>query len=144
MPTEQAPLAVPAIATTLVAGEYKGSITDSSRGKGSAVLQLSQGALSVGGSLNQTFGGKTLRGVVALNLSGTSLGGNEVLLGSSPCTFSVTAKYNTKTAVLSGSYTAISHCNGRSGTFKLTEQCYYVTPSASDIERPNTVTVRPC
>jgi hypothetical protein len=145
LPPGQAPLAVPAIATTLLAGQYKGSVTDSSRGKGSAVLQLSQGGSSAGGSLNQTFAGKTIRGVVALNVSSTSLDGNEVLLGSSPCTLSVTAKYDAKTAVISGSYSATSRCKGRSGTFELTEQCYYTTPSiVTDVDRPDTINVKPC
>jgi hypothetical protein len=144
VPSAQSPLAKPAIAMTLAAGQYKGSITDSKRGKGSAVLQLSQSNFNTGGSLKQTYAGKTANGVVAMGLSGTSLSGNEVLLGTTPCTFSVTAKYNTKTAVMSGSYTATSRCKGQSGTFKLTEQCYYVTPSASDIERPNNISVHPC
>jgi hypothetical protein len=145
MPPGQAPLAVPAIATPLLAGKYQGSITDSSRGKGSAVLQLAQSGSSTGGSLNQTFGNKTVRGVVALTLSSTSLSGNEVLLGPSPCTFSVTAKYNSKTAVINGSYSATSRCKGQSGTFKLTEQCYYTTPTTvNDIQRPNNVTIHPC
>ena len=129
----------------LIAGEYKGSITDSSKGKGTAVLQFAQGISSAGGSLKQTYGSKNVNAVVSFGLSGPSMNGNEVLLGSSPCTFSMTAKYNVKTVVLSGSYNAISGCKGRSGKFKLTEQCYYVTPSASaDIERPNTVNVKPC
>jgi hypothetical protein len=144
VPSAQTPLAVPAIAMTQIAGEYKGSVTDSKRGKGTGALQLSQSNANTGGSFNQTYGNTTVRGVVALGLSGTTLGGNEVLLGG-PCTFSMTAKYNAKTAVLSGSYTAISRCKGQSGTFKLTEQCYYVTPSAAaDSERPNNVTIKPC
>jgi hypothetical protein len=144
VPTAQTPLAVPAIATTLVAGEYSGTVTDSARKKGTATLQLSQSVFTTGGSLNQKYGTKAVHGVVALSLSGTSLSGNEVTLGPGPCTFSMTAKYDTKTAVLSGSYSAINRCNGESGTFKLTERCYYTIPSASDIERPNVIGVRPC
>jgi hypothetical protein len=129
----------------LIAGQYSGSIKDSARGKGTAVLQLAQGNASAGGSLKQTYSSKTVKGVVSFGLSGPSLNGNEVLLGSSPCTFSITAKYNVKTYVLSGSYNAISRCKGQSGTFKLTEQCYYVTPSASaDIERPEAVNLKAC
>jgi hypothetical protein len=146
IPTSQALAVSPdSLVQLLIAGEYKGSITDSAKGKGKAVLQFAQGVTSAGGSLKQTYGSKTFNGVVSFGRSGPSMNGNEVLLGSSPCTFVMTAKYNPKTVVLNGSYNAISGCKGRSGTFKVTEQCYYVTPTASaDIERPSTVSVRPC
>ena len=146
IPTSQALAASPdSLVQLLIAGKYKGSITDSARGKGTAVLQLAQGISSAGGSLKQTYGSKTVNGVASFGMSGPALNGNEVLLGSSPCTFSMTAKYNVKSHVLSGSYNAISRCKGQSGTFKLTEQCYYITPSASaDIERPAVVNLKPC
>jgi hypothetical protein len=146
LPTSQALAASPdLIVQLLIAGQYEGTVTDSARGKGKAVLQLAQSISSAGGSFNQTYGNATVSGVISASLSGASLNGNEVILGSTPCTFITTAKYNAKTAVLSGSYKAISRCKGQSGSFKLKEQCYYITPSASaDIERPNNVTVRPC
>jgi hypothetical protein len=146
VPTSQALAASSdSLVQLLVAGQYSGSVTDSARGKGKAVLQLAQSISSAGGSLKQTYGAKTVQSVVSFGLSGQSLNGNEVTLGSKPCTFSVAAKYNPKTYVLSGSYTADVGCQGQSGKFKLTEKCYYVTPSAAaDIERPSTVTIRPC
>ncbi len=128
-----------------IAGQYKGSVKDSVRGKGSAVLQLAQSISNAGGSMNQTYGTTMVSAVVSTSLSGTTLNGNEVFLGSAPCTFSVHGKYNPKNAVLSGSYTAVSRCKGQSGTFKFTEQCFYVTPTAAaDIERPNNVVIKPC
>jgi hypothetical protein len=146
IPTSQALAASSdSLVQLLIAGEYKGSITDSSKGKGTAVLQLAQGISSAGGSLKQTYGSKDLKAVVSFGLSGPSLNGNEVLLGSSPCTFSMTAKYNVKNHVLSGTYNAISGCKGRSGKVKLTEQCYYVTPTAAaDFDRPAAVNLKAC
>jgi hypothetical protein len=146
LPTSQALAASPdSLVFIPIAGQYNGTVADSARGKGKVVLQLAQSVSSAGGSMNQTYGTTMVSGVISASLSGTSLNGNEVFLGSTPCTFSVSAKYNPKNAVLSGSYKAVSRCKGQSGTFKLKEQCFYVTPSASaDIERPNNVTVRPC
>jgi hypothetical protein len=146
IPTSQALAASSdSVVQQLIAGQYKGTVTDSVRGKGTGVLQFAQGNTSAGGSLKQTYGAKTVNAVVSLGFSGTSLNGNEVMLGSKPCTFSVTAKYNRQKAVLSGSYNANAGCSGQSGTFKLTEQCYYVTPSASaDIERPAAVNLKDC
>ena len=143
--SETLPASSASLVQLLIAGEYKGSITDSSKGKGTAVLQFAQGISSAGGSLKQTYGSKNVNAVVSFGLSGPSMNGNEVLLGSSPCTFSMNAKYNPKTVVLSGSYNAVSGCKGRSGKFKLKEQCYYVTPTASaDIERPSFVNLKAC
>jgi hypothetical protein len=146
IPTSQALVASPDSPVFIpIAGQYKGTVKDSVRGKGSAVLQLAQSISNAGGSMNQTYGTTMVSAVISASLSGTSLNGNEVFLGSTPCTFSTTAKYNVKTAVLSGSYKAISRCKGQSGTFKFSEQCFYVTASAAaDIERPSNVTLKPC
>ena len=39
------------------------------------------------------------------------------------CTFSTSGNYNPATAVLSGSYSAVTNCAGDSGTYSLTQQC---------------------
>jgi hypothetical protein len=39
------------------------------------------------------------------------------------CTFSTTGTYNSATAVLSGSYSAVTNCTGDTGTYSLTQQC---------------------
>ena len=39
------------------------------------------------------------------------------------CTFSTTGTYNSATAVLSGSYSAVTNCAGDTGTYSLTQQC---------------------
>lgn len=42
------------------------------------------------------------------------------------CTFKITGTYannGTTSAVLSGSYTAVTNCTGDTGTFTLTQQC---------------------
>jgi hypothetical protein len=141
-----APLSVAAVpAAALIAGQYNGTITDSVRGSGKAVLQLTTLGANAGGSLKQTYSGKVVQGVVSLALVSTVVpNGTEVVLGSSPCTFSVSAAYNSSKHLLGGSFKAVNRCSGENGTFKLKEQCYYKTSSATDNEQPNTIGIKEC
>ena len=132
---------------TLVAGEYRGTVTDSKHRNGTETLELTQSGSDVGGSVSQNFRTIPLiRGAVALELSGMSLGGNQLLTTSPPCTFSVKAKYNTTDAVISGSYAAISGCKNQTGAFKLTEKCIATQrlPATADVKRPAVVNIKPC
>jgi hypothetical protein len=47
------------------------------------------------------------------------------IIGSAACTFGFHATYDPSSFVLSGTYQAIVGCSGESGTFSLTQQCYY-------------------
>ncbi len=125
-----APDAPPAI--NGIAGEFKGTVSDSAFGKGKADLKLSQivGG-QAGGSMTLTFGKSTAASsAVALDASNIKkIDGTAVALlrRSPPCTLSLTARFDRKTYTLTGSYKAFNNCAPRQkGTFSAKEQCYYV------------------
>jgi hypothetical protein len=129
-----------------IAGEFKGTVTDSALGKGKTDLKLSQivGG-QAGGSMTLTFGKSTaVSSAVALDASSIKkIEGNAVaLLGKlPPCTLSLKAKFDRKTFTLTGSYEAFNNCApGQKGTFSAKEQCYYVVakPMGEDL-RPHAV-----
>lgn len=137
------PNAAPAIDG--IAGEFKGSVTDSVLGKGKADFQLSQivGG-NAGGSMQLTFGkSTTISSAVALDASSRrDITGNAVALlaNTPPCTLSITAKFDRKSYTLNGKYKAFNNClPGQKGSFSAVEQCYYVVakPIANDL-RPRT------
>lgn len=47
------------------------------------------------------------------------------IIGSAACEFAFKASFNTSSYQLSGEYEAKNGCSGQSGTFLLTQQCYY-------------------
>ncbi|HTX59492.1 MAG TPA: hypothetical protein VMH02_07400 [Verrucomicrobiae bacterium] len=146
-PSAATALAPAVIAAPLVAGQYNGTVTDSKYGKGKAVLYLSQtqGQTSAGGWMTQTFAGKNVQGAVAFGVSSSgAMTGTTIGLLANPCTYNVTAQYNTKTHVIKGSYSATHRCTSESGTFSLVGQCYYVVPSTTDLEKPAITAFRPC
>jgi hypothetical protein len=112
------------------AGEYSGTVQDSILGNGFAEASLMQDRHSIGGILTETINNKNYtNALVATTEDGRGLVGAEAAtvppVGSSPCTFSVRAKYDPNTAVLSGTYTAAQGCSGDSGSFSLNEGCSF-------------------
>ena len=131
--------------TALVAGQYKGTATDSARGKASAVLNLTASGTASGGGMTLAYASKNVRAVVALSASGTTLNGNETVLTATPCSFGMRASYDPKKHVLSGTYSAITGCSGQTGKFNLKEQCYFPIPSVTnDVMRPDGFGFKPC
>jgi len=129
-----------------VAGEFKGSVTDSVLGKGKADFQLSEmvGG-NAGGSMQLIFGkSTTISSAVALDASSRKdIAGNAVALlaGTPPCTLTITAKFDRKTYTLNGKYKAFNNCvPGQKGTFSAIERCYYVVAKpTADGMRPRTL-----
>jgi hypothetical protein len=133
-----------------ISGMYSGSVSDSALGTGTAVANFVEtggtGGNQIGGYLNSTFGSATYTSPVE-SLSrhrGGGQGGNgqwqggalddrggallgifETIVGSAACTFAFKANFDSSSYELSGEYRAIVGCSGESGTFLLTQQCYY-------------------
>jgi hypothetical protein len=105
---------------------------------------------SVGGYLNSTFGTATYSSPLSASTNAGGGGGGEggngqwqggplkhhrggvdpfgifvTIIGSAACTFGFEASFDPSSFVLSGTYQAIVGCSGESGTFSLTQQCYY-------------------
>jgi hypothetical protein len=109
------------------AGEFFGSIQDSTFGNGNASASLAQHEHGVGGYLTATFGSNTITNAVVLQTqTGLTVTGGEVAnTNSGVCTFSMSATYKEKTNVLAGTYKAVHGCSGESGSFSITKGCYY-------------------
>lgn len=125
-----------------IAGEYTGTVTDSTFGSGSAAITLSQKASSIGGTLTETFGTSTISNALAVtidldgNISGSAIA--TVNPAQPTCGFNVTGTYDSTTGDLKGSYTAYSGCSGQTGTFTMTQQCTDPSvPSSVDRRRPD-------
>lgn len=115
---------VPA-APTNISGDYAGTVHDSVGGTLTATALLAQHGSSAGGTLTTT-GGSTQTSSLSLAISASNaVSGTMVqdLPGDVTCSFSMTGSYDPSTAVLSGSYTAITGCSGQSGTYALTQSC---------------------
>jgi hypothetical protein len=142
--------AAPAVARAFeAAGQYEGTVTDSALGNGKVSFDLSRTGASAGGSLRETFATKTIRSAVAMSVaSNDTLSGTAIALLSNPCSLQIDAKYNRKTHVLSGTYSAFHRCSGQTGTFRAKEQCYYVVTKPAGgtqfADRPNTVRIMGC
>lgn len=122
--------AAPAFANGVrnVAGQYAGTLDDSSLGQGHARASIAQFGGSAGGPIVATFASAKRANATAGTLDGDgALRGTMVAnVGSVACTFRFSARYDGSTHVLNGSYRAIDECSGDSGTFALKERCYYV------------------
>lgn len=126
---------------TNIAGEYIGTVQDSVAGAESAATTLAEHGPSIGGSLVLTAGTTTSNEAVAwtLTTANTLSGSGSMDVNGATCTFSMTGAYNPANNQISGSYTAVNGCAGRTGTYTLTQQCS--NPTASARRRPSTVTV---
>lgn len=119
-----------------VSGDYAGTFQDGTAGSGHARASFSQHRGAVGGSILETLAKQKQRVAVAgiLNAKG-SLGATMAEdVGSSACTFSLTAKYDASTHRLNGTYQATHGCTGDTGSFSLKQQCYFVL-RAGDMRR---------
>ncbi|MBV9332434.1 MAG: hypothetical protein JO146_00350 [Candidatus Eremiobacteraeota bacterium] len=113
-------------ASSRLSGDYVGKFTDGAYGAGKATASYSQSQSSVGGILTVKYAKSTVALSVALVAQGSSVNGTTVAgTGSLYCTFSTTSTYDSKTHVMSGSYSAVYGCTGDGGTFTLKQKCYY-------------------
>jgi hypothetical protein len=116
---------VPA-APSNISGDYAGTVVDSSAGTLAATALLAQHGSSAGGTITTAPGGTTLVSSLSLAIdSSNAVSGTMVqdLPGDITCSFAVTGSYATSTAVLAGSYHAITGCTGQTGTYTLTQSC---------------------
>jgi hypothetical protein len=114
---------------TNVSGQYSGTIKDSEYGKGKATFNVAQYKNAAGGIFT-VIGTQTVSAPATYVVSGTTLRGTGVSPGSPiACVFTESAKYDSSTRVLSGSYRAPHGCSGeaQSGTFTMKRQCYYAS-----------------
>jgi hypothetical protein len=129
-----------------LSGMYSGSVSDSVLGTGTAVANLAHsggngGGDPFGGWLAFTFGSTTYSNPTSASRRGQGEGGdvrfmdgggnNTVhgafvsIIGSVACTFHFTATFNPSSFQLSGQYHASNGCSGETGTFMLTQLCFY-------------------
>jgi len=131
-------------ATNAFAGQYTGSVTDSTFGNGKSTASFAQSQGAVGGMLNATFGKTALLHSVAGNATNQSLSGTSVAtVGKNSCVFSYSATYTSSSHKLSLGYTAAHGCSGEKGTVHLTKQCYYQEGAPLDVFEPNRNGMRP-
>jgi hypothetical protein len=134
-------------AQSKIPGQYLGRATDTKFLRGKATVDLSQAGKAVGGDFKFSFH-KALRGTMALSVAKNDLAGvMTATVRSQECTFNVSATYDPQAFTLDGSYTAKNGCSGESGTFTLTEQCYYLDAARThslDEVRPAAGGLKPC
>ncbi len=126
--TTPSPSPSPSSSPANVSGDYVGSVQDAQGGSGTATATLAQNGSNAGGAITIAQTGATLTAQVSLAIaSGTSLSGAMVVdyPNGTTCTFSTSGTYsnNGTSAVITGSYTAITNCAGDTGTYTLNQQC---------------------
>jgi len=113
-------------APTNISGDYAGTVVDGSSGSSAATALLAQHGSVAGGTITTAPGGTTLVSSLAIAIDSTNaVSGTMVqdLPGDVTCSFAVTGTYTTSSAVLAGTYRAITGCSGRTGTYTLTQSC---------------------
>ena len=125
-----------------LSGEYTGKYHDSVYGTLRIKAYLSQSQSALGGALVNDGGSQGPVALIAWNVSGRTISGNDLgpATSSSFCTFSMTGKH--KYRRLSGSYNATHGCAGETGTFTLWHKCYF-QGMGSEAIRPEGG-VKPC
>lgn len=129
-----------------ISGDYSGTVIDSAAGQANATGTLAQTGFDAGGTVTFTPASGAITGQLSLKIATSNAITGAMVIdypNSGPtCSFSVTGTYNTSTAVLSGSYAAVTNCSGQSGTFSLTQQCSDTI--SSHVRRNKTSGAAPC
>jgi hypothetical protein len=145
-----------------LSGVYSGTVTDSVLGTGTAVANLAKsggsGGDPLGGWFGFTFGSTTYSNPTSAEIPShnrqhgcgggdcnqndwgkgntTSVHGVFIAnIASVACTFVFKANFNPSSYELSGEYRARSGCSGESGTFLVTQQCYYQEYASGSLRR---------
>jgi hypothetical protein len=128
---QTSPQIVPDAALRNLSGQYGGTIIDKPGGMGKLSASLAQYKSAMGGSFRAKSGTSTKSYLVAFSIStGNTLGGTIIFAKTPTCTLITSAKYDTKTLMLSGKYKALNGCTGESGTYAVKQKCYYVLNGA--------------
>ncbi|MGB6984504.1 MAG: hypothetical protein WBD74_00865 [Candidatus Aquilonibacter sp.] len=119
-----------------ISGDYSGTMQDTQSGSGAATATLAQHGATAGGAIAAQLTKATLNAQISLTVTSSDAVSGAIVINypnnGPTCTFSTTGNYNAATAVLSGSYTAVTNCTGDTGTYSLTQQC---TDTVTSIER---------
>lgn len=117
---------------------------DAQGGSGTATATLAQTGFNAGGAITVKETAQTVSAQISLALtSSNAVSGSMVIdfANGTTCTYSTSGTYNTTTAVLSGSYTAVTNCAGDTGTYSLTQQC---TDSVTSVRHRDTTGLVAC
>ena len=111
-----------------ISGDYTGSITDAQTGSGTVAGTLAQHGGDAGGAMNITQTSITYPAQFAISITPANSTSGSIVINYGTgvtCTFSTTGTYsnNGTTAVLSGTYSAVTNCAGDSGSYTLDQQC---------------------
>ncbi len=129
---------------TNISGDYSGTMQDAQGGSGTATATLAQTGFNAGGAITVKETAQTVSAQISLALtSSNAVSGSMVIdfANGTTCTYSTSGTYNTTTAVLSGSYTAVTNCAGDTGTYSLTQQC---TDSVTSVRHRDTTGLVAC
>lgn len=128
--TSSAPPA--ATALTNIAGEYTGTVQDSTLGAQTASTTLAEHGSSIGGALTIASGASSATWAIAwtLTTANTVSGSGSVSVNGPTCTFAMSGSYNPTSGQITGTYQAVSGCSGRTGSFTLNQQCSNPTAAA--------------
>jgi hypothetical protein len=120
-----------------LSGQYSGSVSDNALGTGTAIANfVGDGSGGLGGYFVFTFGSANYSdptiagGRDAIQPAwgaerGYLSGAFESTIASASCRFHYSAAYTPSDHALTGSYKAVNGCSGQTGSFILTQQCYY-------------------
>jgi hypothetical protein len=120
-----------------ISGQYSGSVSDSVLGPGTAIANfVGDGSGGLGGYFVFTFGSASYDNpTIAGGRDGLQpdwgggrgdvIGAFESTIASASCRFSYSASYSPLDHGLTGNYKAVNGCSGETGSFALTQQCYY-------------------
>jgi len=132
-----------------LSGQYSGSVSDSVLGSGTAIANLIGAGGGLGGYFVFTFGSANYDnptiaggGRDGLQANGYRGGGHgdvfgafESTIASTSCEFYYSASYSTSDNELTGSYKAVNGCSGETGSFTLTQACYYSSGRQHSVRR---------
>ncbi|HLI96935.1 MAG TPA: hypothetical protein VKT72_12740 [Candidatus Baltobacteraceae bacterium] len=119
-----------------ISGDYIGTMTDAVAGNGAAKGTLAQNGANAGGDVALTGSSASITAQFSLTATtANSVSGAIVIdyASGTTCTFSTTGTYTnngTNSAVLSGTYTAVTNCTGDTGSYTLNQQCNDTVTSA--------------
>lgn len=129
-------------------GQYSGSVSDSVLGSGTAIANFVGAGGGLGGYFVFTFGSAnydnpTIAAGGRNDLQangyrgghGDVFGAFESTIASTACEFYYSASYSSSSNELTGSYKAVNGCSGQTGTFTLTQQCYYSSGRQHSVRR---------
>jgi hypothetical protein len=131
-----------------LSGQYSGSVSDSTLGSGGAAIAdfVGDGRGGLGGYFVFTFGSTNYSNpTIAAGRDGRAptwgagsvelFGAFESTIASASCRFSYAASYSPSGHRLTGSYVAVNGCSGETGSFTLTQECYYKGGALHGIRR---------